>query len=772
MPRLSTSIVAATVTAAAILSPAAALGATPKVGSPARSGDAVATIVGSTAELSNSLVGRSWAIGWGSDGGIATTALTDEVTGRDWVSGPSPDFTVTLDGAPLSSDHGWDVLGASTGLTAPDPTRPGAARGVQLTFRLATLPGLVVDGLAVPAGVEVDRTYTLYPGTAVIDVSSTIINTLPVPVRLDAWVIDQVTSPAAIGARVVVDAFHGGSDWQADNRDVATETGNFDDEAQVAQVEAGSGQGFFLVADRRGGDMNRAGRAGARTWVGVEPARDLLDLGPETIGPGTICPGQVGPEPVGPVGVCPQLPVSGPTNRVPNPAYPVPVRYRTVPALGRLDLGSAYTGVYHGGNGQAATEFSAHLAGQVAPAWSHTVDLNTFHPWGHGPGYDYANLVPQVNAAAALGVQLFMLDDQWQGSSSGDWHFDATRFPTDPNGNPDIVDYIHSKGMKLGLWMSPVEFNPSSTAYKDHPQWACTPTGDVTAQIPDAAGLGIWNVNDPQFRAYITSVVNRLIADYGVAEFKFDYQTWVDCPPKDYLDYEDGFVSLVKSFEAAHPNVTFEIDETNDQRLWAVRSATLGPSWFDNDHIGPAVPKLLHDLWSAAPWIPPSSLGLAVYDGTLGGRYSVDYLMSIAVLSHPTFWTDLTKLTPAQQAETAWWLRWYQRHRQDLAGAVYEDSTADPLDGTSWVALQPWDGDHGYLFVFRQGGGPATDTISIQGVSVGTTYRLTDIRSGVSLGTFRGAQLASGLSVALPPDSAEVLSIVPAGPSIPKPQGA
>jgi hypothetical protein len=726
-----------------------------------RSGDAVATLGGSTVELSNSLVGRTWRVAAGASGGMATTALTDEVTGRNWVSGPSADFVVTLDGVALRSDHGWDVLGISSGLTPPDPTRPGAARGVQVTFRLATASGISAGALAVPGGVEVDRTYTLYPGTAVMDVSSTIADTLPVPVRLDAWVIDQISSPASAGAPVVVEAFHGGSDWQADNRDVTVETGSFDDEGQVAQVEAGSGQGFFLVADRRGGDMNRAGRTAARTWVGVEPARDLLDTGPQTIGPGTICPGQVGPEPIGPVSVCPQLPVSGPTNRVPNPAYPVPLRYRTVPPLGHLDLGSAYTGVYHGGDARAAAEFSAHLAGQVAPGWTHSVDLDTFHPWGHGPDYDDANLVPQVDAAAALGVQVFMLDDQWQGSSSGDWEFDPSRFPADPDGKPDIVDDIHSKGMQLGLWMSPVEFNPSSTAYKDHPQWACTPTGDLTAQIPDASGLGVWNVNDPGFRAYITSVVNRLIADYGVSEFKFDYQTWVDCPPYDYLDYEDGFVSLVKSFEALHPDVTFEIDETNDQRLWAVRSATLGPSWFDNNHIGPAVPKLLHDVWSAAPWIPPSSLGLAVYDGTLGGTYSVDDLMSIAVLSHPTFWTDLTKLTSAQRAETAWWIRWYTNHRQELAGAVYEDSAADPLDGTSWVALQPWDGNHGYLFAFRQDGGPSTDTVSLQGLSPSTSYTLRNVRTGASFGVYRGGQLASGFSLSLPEDSSVVISIVP-----------
>lgn len=35
--------------------------------------------------------------------------------------------------------------------------------------------------------------------------------------------------------------------------------------------------------------------------------------------------------------------------------------------------------------------------------------------------------------------------------------------------------------MELGLWMTPMHFHPSSNAYREHPEWACTPTGDGLA---------------------------------------------------------------------------------------------------------------------------------------------------------------------------------------------------------------------------------------------------------------------------------------------------
>jgi hypothetical protein len=213
--------------------------------------------------------------------------------------------------------------------------------------------------------------------------------------------------------------------------------------------------------------------------------------------------------------------------------------------------------------------------------------------------------------------------------------------------------------------------------------------------------------------------------------------------------------------------VTFELDETNDQRAWAFESAALGPSWFDNGHLhgSGAVPKLLHDVWSAAPWVPTWSLGVGTFDGTLTGDYDgargVDALFPLAMLTHVTFWTDLTKLTPEEQAETAWWVSWYRTHRDELGPAVYELTTADPLDGSSWAAWQPWNGDRGYVFAFRQAGGPDTTTLSLHGVDPASSYTVTDVRTGHVVGTFSGASLSTGLPVTLPPFSAQVLAVTP-----------
>jgi hypothetical protein len=277
----------------------------------------------------------------------------------------------------------------------------------------------------------------------------------------------------------------------------------------------------------------------------------------------------------------------------------------------------------------------------------------------------------------------------------------------------------------------------------------------------------VWDATKPGFQSYLLGVIDRLVRDYGVAEFKFDFMAWVDCLPHDYADYEDAFVSLVHQMQQRHPTVTFELDETNDQRAWAFESAEIGPTWFDNGHLhgsGP-VAKLLHDLWSAAPWVPTSTIGMGVFDGTLQGAYAgvagVDALMPLALLSHATFWTDLTKLSPAEQAETAWWLQWYDAHRAQLGPSVYELTTADPLDGKSWAAWQPWNGSSGYVFAFRQAGGSNTVSLALHGLSTTASYTVTDVHTGAAIGTYTGAQLSAGLPVTLPLSSAAVLAVTP-----------
>jgi len=732
--RLVAAVVASTTVAAGLVGVAARGASTD---SNLSTDGVTATVTATGARLTDGLVTREWSI---AAGAVTTTALRD-AAGTNWAQ-PAPDFQVTIGAVPTSSTTGWSLLSATAQRPPALPDRPTSGRGAAIMFRYA----LGVAGLPT---LELDRLVVLHPGSSVLETTTTLVSS-SAGARIPSYSLDQITANPSLPTEV--QAYNGGSDWRDDYRHVSTPTGTFDAEGEVARF--GADRGFFLVSQRRGGSMSRVGRdADGRSWIGVDWAHDLFDWGPLQSTPPTY-------------------------NRLDNPAYPVPIRGRTLLPLGSLALGTSYVGVYAGGAQQAAAAFTSDFVGAQAPAFTHTVGLNSFHPWSHGDGMSDLNLRKQVDVAKSLGVETFMLDDQWQGGTggeSGDWNWDPARFPDSNNdGVPDFVDYLHAAGLKLGLWMSPVEFNMASTTYAAHPDWACAPVGDVTAQVQDDAGLGVWDATNPQFQDYLLGVIHRLVQADDVREFKFDFMAWVDCVSSggvhDYADYEDAFVDLVHRMQQQNPGVTFELDETNDQRAWPFESAQIGPSWFDNGHLhgsGP-VEKLLHDIWDASPWVPTPSIGMGLYDGTLTGSYDgtsgVDFLFPLAMLSHITFWTDLTKLTPAEQVETAWWISWYEGHRDGFGSTTYELTSTDPINGTSWAAWQPWNGTSGYVLAFRPAGAPdATTTLALQGLAPSTRYRLINVRTGKVVATRSGRDLMLGLDLALAPASAAVLSLTPVG---------
>lgn len=72
-----------------------------------------------------------------------------------------------------------------------------------------------------------------------------------------------------------------------------------------------------------------------------------------------------------------------------------------------------------------------------------------------------------ADAAAECGVEEFIIDDGWQ-VGFGDWEIDKEKFP---NGLKPVFDYIKSKGMKPGLWLSMGAASKDSKVFQKHPEW-------------------------------------------------------------------------------------------------------------------------------------------------------------------------------------------------------------------------------------------------------------------------------------------------------------
>ena len=76
--------------------------------------------------------------------------------------------------------------------------------------------------------------------------------------------------------------------------------------------------------------------------------------------------------------------------------------------------------------------------------------------------------------AAAIGVELFVVDDGWFGNRThdaaglGDWYPNPDRFP---HGLHALVNAVRSLGMQFGIWVEPEMVNADSDLYRTHPDW-------------------------------------------------------------------------------------------------------------------------------------------------------------------------------------------------------------------------------------------------------------------------------------------------------------
>jgi alpha-galactosidase len=321
--------------------------------------------------------------------------------------------------------------------------------------------------------------------------------------------------------------------------------------------------------------------------------------------------------------------------------------------------------------------------------------------------------------------------------------------------------------MKLGLWMSPMHFNPASKTYQQHPEWACAPLGHalVAANVADPdggsneAGLGMWG---PDAIPHIENRIRDAIENWHVGYFKFDFLVWADCAGQgDLYDYHDRFVAMLDRLKADHPDVTFQIDETNDYRLFPFDSVDRGPSWFQNG--SPEIDRLLHNIWNLSPYIPAFSLGQHFLGGRAWQRYPVSTIMAASLPSHLTFFNDLRELPEELVAPVRQWLDFYKEHSDAFAQTIYP-LLADPAsDG--WTALQSWNPEagRGALLAFRQKATEDTTTVPLRNVPAGRSFDLYAAPTNTFVGTYTSAELSRGLSVTLPADGARVLLVTPHG---------
>lgn len=132
--------------------------------------------------------------------------------------------------------------------------------------------------------------------------------------------------------------------------------------------------------------------------------------------------------------------------------------------------------------------------------------------WGYERKFTLDEIVNTLPKVKELGIKWAVLDDGFQ-IAEGDWDADPKKFPKGNIEIKNLVDDIHSYGLKAKLWWTPLAVDPHSKAFKENRDMA------VTQKDGSPQFITWWD-------AYYLSPTKEKTIDYTKETIKLFMEEW------------------------------------------------------------------------------------------------------------------------------------------------------------------------------------------------------------------------------------------------------
>lgn len=191
---------------------------------------------------------------------------------------------------------------------------------------------------------------------------------------------------------------------------------------------------------------------------------------------------------------------------------------------------------------------------------------------------DIDALLNQVNLAAELGFEAFMIDAGWFGNgddwsvSVGDWEENTV---SGPKGRLiEISQRVREHGMIFGLWFEPERADPKSKAVQEHSDFYINQK--------------LLNFANPKAVDYITDVISKQIEKYHIGWLKFDFNDSIPLDPSGnaFYRYLQGQKRFIERLRGKFPNLYITNCASGGYRM-ELYQGTMFDSFWLSDNQGP-----------------------------------------------------------------------------------------------------------------------------------------------------------------------------------------
>lgn len=310
-------------------------------------------------------------------------------------------------------------------------------------------------------------------------------------------------------------------------------------------------------------------------------------------------------------------------------------------------------------------------------------------------------LMPIVERAKELGIEMFVLDDGWFGhrdddrSSLGDWFVDEKKFN---HGIAGFAKRVHDLDMKFGLWFEPEMISIDSKLYQTHPEWMIKTPG--RGQTPGRHQF-VLDMSRKEVVDYLFGLMSHIIQDAKLDYIKWDMNRNItemygaDLPANQQLEFSHRYIlgvyDLYDRLTKAFPDVLFESCASGGGRFDLGMMYYAPQAWCSDDT--DAVERIkIQDGTSYG--YTPSMWGAhvsAVPNDQVGRLTSIDMRAKVAYFGAFGYELDVTELSDEEQATIKQQVAFYKQYRKLFQfGTFYRLETPDTSDNVyGWETVSP-----------------------------------------------------------------------------------
>ncbi|QHT62737.1 alpha-galactosidase [Paenibacillus lycopersici] len=278
-------------------------------------------------------------------------------------------------------------------------------------------------------------------------------------------------------------------------------------------------------------------------------------------------------------------------------------------------------------------------------------------------------LKPVVDAAAEAGCEIFCIDAGWYEDSLGEWLPSTSRFE---EGLGAMIGYIRSRGMVPGLWLELESVDKASPLVGKVPQeWFFSRRGRPVLDM----GRYQLDFRHPDVVKHADETVDRLIRDFGIGYFKFDYNQnsgigtdrGADSFGDGLLEHNRAYLRWVDRLFARHPELVVESCASGGMRM---DYATL--SRFSVQSVSDQMDYRLMGLIAAASpsVVPPEQAGIWSYPLAGSDDEAVIFNMVNVIPFRVFLGGQLPQVSGRGRELVREAIAFYKSIREELPGAV------------------------------------------------------------------------------------------------------